>query len=236
MKKSKLFCTLLASAAFVVGILAQASPIIRLSDGNPLNTVEVADGQVGPTPDLNALAGAVTYVGVVGANWSLNVTTGISASPAGSLDLTSVNASNVGAGTFLDIFLTDTDFSLGGLALLGEFLGKIGGTTDGMVTWWMYVDDANNPFAETTLIGTGSNAGDPFASSFLGTANVDGTFSMTLQVRINHNNRGPEMDLTSFDFRGGAIPFRGVPIPEPGTIALLGVGLLGLILLRRRNA
>lgn len=235
MKISKLLSTLFASAALAVATSAQASPIIRLSDGNPVNTVEVADGQLGPTPDLNPLAGAVTYVGVVGANWILNVTTGISGSPTPSLDLNSVNASNVAAGTFLDILLTDTNFDLGGLAGLAEFLGKIGGTTDGMVTWWMYVDDANNPFAESTLIGSGTNAGDPFASSFLGTADVDDTFSMTLRVRINHNNRGPEMDLTSFDFGGGAIPFRGVPVPEPGTLALLGVGLLGLVLARRRN-
>ena len=230
MKKSKLVCTLLAATALSIGAIAEAAPIIRLFDGT--TTVEVADQQVLPTPDVNPAVGAVTFIGTIG-NWVTNVTTGISSSPTPSIDLNSINASNIGVGgTFLDIFLTDTNFVLAGLASLGNFIGTIGGTTDGMVTWWLHIDDGNTPFAQTTQIGTGTYGGPAFAAAFADVASVDGTFSLTLQVRINHNNlpNSTIPDLTSFDFRGIA-----VPVPEPGTILLLGVGLLGAALVRRHR-
>lgn len=230
MKKSKLVCTLLAATAFAAASFAEAAPIIRLFDGTTL--VEVSDQEVGATPDSNPALGTVTFIGTVG-NWVTNVTTGISSSPAPSIDLNSINASNIGVGgTFLDIYLTDTDFTLATAASLATFLGTIGGTTDGMVTWSMYMDDGNGAFAQTTLIGTDTNSAAFFGAGFSDVASVDGTFSMTLHVRINHANLpNPNNipDLTSFDFRGVAIP-----VPEPGTILLLGVGLLGLAVGRRR--
>ena len=228
MKKSNLLTALLGSAALAVGISANATPVIRLNDGvAPL--VEVLDGGVG---DSSATAGVVSFNGVVGTAWILNVTTGVGSPfyPDPHLDLNSINASNIGGvGTQLDISLSDSGFTLSSLAGVMDFIGSIGGTTQGMVTWWMYVDDTNALFGTQHLIGMGTNSGPTaFSDSFSSGAFVDGTFSMTLLVRINHGNG---LRTSSFDFEGV-----GRFVPEPGTIALLGIGLLGLAFVRRRKA
>ncbi|MEO8508904.1 MAG: PEP-CTERM sorting domain-containing protein [Betaproteobacteria bacterium] len=217
--KNPLLRTLIAAAALSLGLASQAAPIIRLTDGS-------TSMQLGNAADARNVAqspGDMTYVGTLGNHWMVSLT-----SSPGSLRY-SVNASNIGAGgTYLDLELSDTDFSLDSVPALAQFLGNITGKTQGMVTWWMFADDGNGLFAQTTEIGHGTNGSDTFFSSFDGLSQVDGTYSMTLRVRINHGN---SERLTSFDFQG----FSQVAlVPEPGTIALLAMGLLGLAAVRRR--
>lgn len=223
MKTTKLVATLLATAAFVFVTAAQAVPTIRLYDGT--TTVTVADQGAG---DLNAVAGIVTFIGSIG-QWIGNVTTGVGTPvlTGPHLDLNSVNISNItGASGFIDVLLSDVDFTLGAGAQIAQFLGAIGGTTQGMVTWSLYIDDGNTLFAPTTLIGSDSAVGPAFADVFSGPTLVDGTFSMTLAVRIVHGNAPGT--ITSFDFEGQLVP-------EPGTIMLIGAGLLAIVLIRRRR-
>jgi len=225
MKITRLLAVLLAATALTVGSFATAGPVtIRLFDG--ITTVTVADGDVGPPTDSNAVAGAVTWIGGVG-SWVVNVTTGVGA-PLFSdphLDLNSINISNTsGPGVFLDVWVSQTDFTLGGIAQLAAFFGSIGGTSVGTLAWDMWVDDANGLFSQATQVAGAATVGSPFAQSGVGHAIVDGTFSMTLHVRVLHGNAP---GTTSFDFEGFVVP-------EPGTIALLGIGLIGLALLRRR--
>src|SRR5262245_12774628 len=107
---------LVAVAAFAVSLgSAYATPMLRISDGS--STITITDG--GGT-DANATSGVVTFIGSIG-NWTLNVTTGISFSPNGKLDLNSIDGSSAAGGT-LTLLLTDTGFWDA-----GNVLSSIGG-------------------------------------------------------------------------------------------------------------
>lgn len=127
---------------------AQAVATLTLSDGTPADTVVVTDGEVGL--DANPLPGVVTYIGPVGTNWTLNVSTGISHSPQVHMDLNSVDATSVGAGS-LTILLSDTGFVDSPTTNVAM---QIGGTTQGTVTNSAYFSNSNVLNAETTLIDT----------------------------------------------------------------------------------
>ena len=221
----KKICALatLAFATLVGTGLVHGSPMIRLSDGTTL--VEVNDNDAN---DANANAGAITFVGAVGTNWLSNMTTGESGAPSDPLlRLTGLHATNVGGtGVSLDVWLTDTSFTLGSAATMMSLLGYIQGQTNGMVTWSLYADTTKTAFGNEHLIDSDTNTTVDFTDSLAGVVqNASGPFSMTLHVRINHGN-GER--TSSFNFEGVA-----QLVPEPGTMLLLGAGLAVLALRRR---
>ena len=210
-------------------------------DDNAGATLTILDQT--PILDSNPLPGVVTYIGALGPNWWLNVTTGVSNSPGvgglARMDLNSVNQS-LAAGT-LTLMFNDINFANAGVNSSASM--AVGGTTPaigGAVTYSAYFDNTNafsippNPFpppfpnATATLIGTlGPFGGPAFSGTFNGNINTVNPYSLTEVVTIKHAAAG-----------GSSLDAELKVVPLPPTALLLGGGLLGLVALgwRRRRS
>jgi hypothetical protein len=235
MKKQRFSVIAILVIALVLLVYSPSIYALSLIISDGPNTVQFSDGA---PLDGSLLDGVILYNGPVGTNWIVNVTTGISKPVIGpgSIDLNSVNVSSNGGGT-LDIWLSDWGFPYSS-SLTPLLSGGIGGTTDGTVTAEMYNDfvydgTTNNEFA---LLGGQINLG-PFSSgAFSGEATLSepglptslpAWFSLTIHIKIVHGSGG---QITSFDAH-----LDKNPVPEPGTVLLLGFGLLGIVALGRKR-
>ena len=212
----KMLKRVLALAAFGlvygVGTPAQAALILKLDAGNG-NTVTITDGGVG---DLDSSSGSVAWMGSLG-SWIFNFTAGISNSPAltgpAILNLVSFNATSRRGGT-LTISLIETGLTQpSGPNMVATT--SVTGSTSGTAQFSSLFN--NNP--------TGSFG--PFTGAFNGTTNttVDttGGFSLTQVATITHTGAG----ATGFSMVTN--------VPEPGTLALFGIGLVALGWAARRK-
>ena len=216
---------LLMAAVVAFPPAALATTILSLSDG--ATTVVITDGGAG---DSNPVVGAITYLGGVGANWTLNVVTGITKpfitnGPYHSaIDVNSVDSS-LGAGT-LTIMFNDTDFNLISPATIPNSAATmlIGGTTGpGTLTYQAYFDntDASVPPLAGTLIDTlGPFPTGAFSGTSTSKITTNNPFSLTEVLVIHHKSAG----LTSFN---AALDV--VPLPLPASVLLLGSGVVGLV-------
>jgi hypothetical protein len=211
---------------FALGPVKAAHPIPILSlTTNTGAPATVADGDVG---DVNAAAGAVTFLSPLGGQWVVNVTTGLSKPLLGDenkpeLDLNSVNVSALPGAGWLEIELTDTGFTPTSTA---GFLAAIGGTTGGSVSYKTYFDSSNTAFGKATELSSVAGSGPAFSAANSGLLTSATQYSLTLLVRITHTG-SPTTQTSSFD----AV----LKVPEPGTLLLLGSGLLAFATLGRRR-
>lgn len=207
--------------ALSLGVTAQAHaiPQLRLMSSAGADVL-IADGDLsGSEIDLSPESGAVLFSGPL-AGWHLNVTSGFSKPVLGTaeipwLDIVSANFTSAAGGT-LDIWFTDTDFGPHGHG--AHLLAAIGGTTAGTVTYRTFYDESNTAFGTAHEITSQSFSPDAFA--FSGAASGDllavGPYSLTMLVSIAHTGA----QMTSFDAT--------VKVPEPATLLLFGLGVLGI--------
>lgn len=211
------------SLATVWSATADANPVLRVSDStNPgvLLYVDEAPGDLatGVPGTIAAFYGSAVF----GGNFQIG-TSQTSSDPASIFQTVQFTVDSNAAGT-LTLAISERDLDI--TQLSQAFLG-IGGTTStgGSVSFAAYIDAGNALFGTGTTLFSGGPLTDlAFNEALAGAvAGLTDPFSLTLEVTITHT--------------GAAITTGNAQLtllPEPMTTALLGLGLLGAGLLRRR--
>jgi hypothetical protein len=231
-KKSALtiLVLIIGVAVFSFASNAHAVPMLRLTSG--ADTVTVTDNLGGDL--FSGTPGAVLYFGTIG-SFYFNLTAGITTPVFGSatnpfLDILSLNAGG-GAGT-LTFEFTETGFT--SPTPVANFLASIGGTSsspDTIVQLQTYLDISNTAFGLGTPLGNTGGISTGLDLAFSGASGsgdvaTSNPYSLTMVVTLQH--AGPA--ISSFDAQlnlGHA--------PEPGSMLLLGSGLVALGLYQRRR-
>ena len=202
--------------ALQLGFNDYTNPVFYVNDNSP--------------QDSNSLVGVITYSGPIGANWIVNVTTGISKPILGSadapqLDLNSVNVTSASGG-HLRFGLVDSGYNgptSGGVA--GPFTWEVGGTTSGSISFDAFGNPSNTDQFIGTIFGSlGPFSGGAYSGTVSGSFSATGPFALGIIADITHTGGG----ATSFDV--------GVSVPEPMSLLLLGCGLVGLCAVRRKRS
>lgn len=205
----------------MVASQVQAGPLtLTLTQG--ATVVTVVDEGAGDS--LSGLEDAVLFSGTVG-TFNLNVSTALAAPGQQTFPaLMDLNSINTGVGTLV----IEASKVFDTLPSISNILATIGGTLASNSTGSLLYEVLVDGVAVTDLLFNGGGASAFSDEEFAEFVATDDEYELTLRVTITHE---PGSTVTSsFDAAAQTV------VPEPATLALFGAGLLGLGVLRRRQA
>ncbi len=201
---------------------AEAAFALRLSSGG--TTVTVDDNSL---LDLSSTTGVILSSTSLGA-FTLNISTGTSdpaaPPPYPHMDLSTVQINSISGGT-ITIALSQDGFTSTSSVL--SFLTSWGFTTSGTSSLQIYVDPTNTLFSTggTQVANFSGSSPGGFFTGGSGQVPVSGAYSVSIFWTITHTAAGLTTGNANFQ----------VQVPEPGTLGMFGLGLLGLGFLWRRR-
>jgi hypothetical protein len=245
----KRYALAISVLAIALGTPAHASLMVNIggtvSGGTVTGGTVYFDNQAGV--DQNPTIGIMdigTFLDTVLINFVINGFTATSGSPTASLAMNS-NANLEPTATLprgLNIVISDTGFtnpltpftlsqtvnllsSIGGIRATGTATGYYGDSnTD------FDVNGPNTGEATASVIG-GVGVNTPAVSALIGGPNP---YSLTTAIHIDILARGSD-PIQNLQINAN-LSTTGVPIPEPATMALIGLGLIGLAVGKRRRS